>query len=88
MSYRSQNHYKGICAKCGKEGYPIAKCRHATADEKAAFFKKVKETKARKASAYQNIDKYVKRNANKKVKFNDNKTSQSSEHAAMTVWGE
>ena len=68
MPYRSQNHYKGICAKCAKEGHSIAKCRHAVADEKAAFFKKVKETKARKAFAYQNIDKSVKRNdTNKKL---------------------
>ena len=62
MPYRSQNHYKGACAKCGKEGHSIAICRYANVEEKTAFFKKVKETKARKASAYQNIDKSVKRN--------------------------
>ena len=48
------------------------------------LLQKVKETKAKKASAYQNTDKSVKRNdTNKKVKFNDNKTSKSSEHATM-----
>jgi predicted Fe-S protein YdhL (DUF1289 family) len=84
MPYRSQNHYKGVCAKCGKEGHSIARCRHATAEEKNAFFKKVKETKARKASVYQNNDKSVKRtDNNKKVKFNDNKMSQNSDTAAM-----
>ena len=51
---------------------------------KMPFSKKVKEAKARKASAYQNIDKSVKRNdTNKKVKFNDDKMSQNSEPAAM-----
>ena len=83
IPYRSQNNYKGTCAKCGKEGHSIARCRHATAAEKTAFFLKVKETKAKNASAYQSTDKSIKRNDNnKKVKF-DNKTSQSHDFADM-----
>jgi hypothetical protein len=70
--YRSQKQYKGTCAKCGKEGHSIARCRYATADEKSAFFKKVKETKAKKAASYQNTDKTMKKpDSNKKVKFAD-----------------
>ena len=70
--YRSQKQYKGTCAKCGKEGHSIARCRYATADEKSAFFKKVKETKAKKAASYQSTDKTMKKPDNsKKVKFAD-----------------
>ena len=58
--YRSQKQYKGTCAKCGKEGHSIARCRYATADEKSAFFKKVKETKAKKTASYQSTDKTMK----------------------------
>ena len=68
MPYRSHNRYKGVCAECDKEGHSIARCRHATVEEKNAFFKKVKETKARKTFAYQNTDKSMKRtDTNKKL---------------------
>ena len=50
----------GTCAKCGKKGhFIIAKCRHATIKEKMTFFKKVKESKARRAASYQSNDRYV-----------------------------
>ena len=39
VPYTSQNHYKGVCAKCGKEGHSIARCRHATVEEKNASSK-------------------------------------------------
>ena len=43
----------------------------------------MKETKAKKAAAYQSTDKSIKRNDNnKKVKF-DNNTSQSHDSADM-----
>ena len=88
VPYRSQNHYKGIRAKCGKEGHSITKCRHATADEKTALFNKVKETKSRKVVAYQSNDKFDKRtDSNKNFKFHDSKTSQSHEPAACNIEG-
>ena len=71
--YRSLKQYKGTCAKCGKEGQSIARCRYyAIADEKSAFLEKVKETKAKKAASYQNNDRTMKKtDNNKKVKFAD-----------------
>ncbi len=50
MSYRYQSHYKGTCAKCGKEGHSIAQCKYASESNKVEFFKNVKETKAEKAN--------------------------------------
>ena len=71
IMYRSQAHYKGSCAKCGKIGHSIAQCRHATDEEKTTFFKKVKESKA---NANANGKKPSKTN-NKKVRYaNDTKT--------------
>ena len=71
MMYRSQSHYKGSCAKCGKIGHSIAQCRFATDEEKNTFFQKVKETKA---NANANGKKPSKTN-NKKVRYaNDTKT--------------
>ena len=84
VPYRSQNNYKGTCAKCGKEGHSIAKCRHATDAEKTAFFQKVKETKAKKAAAYHSTDKSIKNNDNnKKVKFDKNAHDKSHDSADM-----
>ena len=69
-SYRTQSHYKGTCAKCGKTGHSIAQCRFATDEEKKAFFQKVKESKASKND---HNNKSLK--PNKKVRYaNDVKT--------------
>ena len=70
LAFRSQSHYKGSCAKCGKIGHSIAQCRNATESEKTAFFKKVKESKDA-----------MKKNDKKKVRFADDaKTKDGPVH--------
>ena len=64
FAYRTQSHYKGSCAKCGKMGHSIAQCRNATDEEKQAFFLKVKESKAKA-----NDDNNKSSKASKKVKY-------------------
>jgi hypothetical protein len=76
IAYRSQAHYKGNCAKCGKIGHSIAQCRNASESEKTAFFKKVKESKNMNHVVNKN-DK----NDKKKVRFVDNvKTNDGPNH--------
>ena len=61
MVFRSQAHFKGTCAKCGKEGHSIALCKFATEDDKKEFFRKVKESKARKAKDKEPLVKFDKK---------------------------
>lgn len=64
--YKNQDQHKGSCAKCGRVAKKVTRllnaCRLASESEERVFFKKVKESKAKKSK-----DGTTK--SNKNVKF-------------------